>query len=72
MNIFMNIFVSKVDFTSFLCSDRCLCDLGDETSYILHFFGLSKYMKQSISGLLLALFRPFKDEKIAEFALLTR
>jgi len=72
MNIFMNIFCQKWILHRFLCSDRCLCNLGDETSYILHFFGLSKYTKKSILGLLLALFRPFKDEKIAEFALLTR
>jgi len=65
------IHAKKMVFTLF-CSNRCLCDLGDKMSYILHFFRLSKYMKKSISGLLLALFRPFKDEKIAEFALLTR
>jgi len=43
-----------------------LCDLNGETSYILYFFGLSKYMKNSFWSHLSALFWLSKHEKIAE------
>ena len=62
-----------MDFTlAFCATTSLLSNFNGETSCILYFFGLGKYMKMSLWNHLSALFLLAKHEKVAELFLLTR